>query len=275
MTWPPRSQVAWGLVGAAAAGWFAVWMLAFPQYVPDYFAWDVQPRYAQAFIAAGYIFRTLFFLNAATESNWIRLRWIVWGNLAFTGTLLLATFWHADEFTWSQFMPPTAHIWVIFYIFEPVVMVYLIPRGILRAEAPPIGGPIHPWFKAFLVSITGLFLMVGLLLVINPEFASERWPWGLNPLDARIAAAWALGWSFWCGTMAFATDWDEIRTPTRLFLVNGVALLATIVLFRDGLTGVATPAYVGVILVLTVLMAGFHVFQERRRPRRAEAASAT
>ena len=140
---------------------------------------------------------------------------------------------------------------------------------------PPIGGPIHPWFKAFLVSITGLFLMVGLLLVINPEFASERWPWGLNPLDARIAAAWALGWSFWCGTMAFATDWDEIRTPTRLFLVNGVALLATIVLFRDGLTGVATPAYVGVILVLTVLMAGFHVFQERRRPRRAEAASAT
>ena len=53
-----------------------------------------------AFIAAGYIFRTLFFLNAATEANWVRLRWIVWGNLAFTGTLLLATFWHADEFNW-------------------------------------------------------------------------------------------------------------------------------------------------------------------------------
>ena len=69
-----------------------------------------------------------------------RLRWIVWGNLAFTGTLLLATFWHIDEFNWSQFTPPTAHIWVILYIFEPVVMIYLIPRGALRAEAPLSGG---------------------------------------------------------------------------------------------------------------------------------------
>ena len=247
MTWPPRSQVAWGLVGAAAAGWFAVWMLAFPQYVPDFFAWNVQPRYAQAFIAAGYIFRTLFFLNAATESNWIRLRWIVWGNLAFTGTLLLATFWHVDEFTWSQFMPPTAHIWVVLYIFEPVVMVYLIPRGALRAKGRRLGGPIHPVVQVVPGPITGLLLMAGLLLVINPDFASERWPWGLNPLDARIVAAWSIGWSFWCGTMAFATDWDEIRMPARLFIVNGVALLATIVLFTGRLTGVTKRAYVGVI----------------------------
>ena len=44
--WPPRTQIAWGLLGAAAAAWFAIWMLFFPSYVADYFAWDVQPRYA-------------------------------------------------------------------------------------------------------------------------------------------------------------------------------------------------------------------------------------
>jgi uncharacterized membrane protein len=271
MSWPPRSQIVWGLLGATAAATFAVWLLGFPQFVPAYFAWDVQPRYAQAFIGAGYIFRTLFFLNAATESNWIRLRWIVWGNLAFTGTLLLATFWHVDQFNWSQFTPPTAHIWVILYIFEPVVMLYLIPRGALRAEAPVVGGPIHPWFKAFLVLVTGLFLMHGLLLVINPEFAAQRWPWELNPFDARIAAAWALGWSFWCGTMAFARDWDEIRTAARLFIVNGVALLATMALFRDGLTGKTASTYVVGILSVTVVMAAFHVLQERWRRRLASA----
>ena len=102
MNWPPRSQVLWGVLGALAAAWFAVWMLVFPQFVPEYFAWDVQPRYAQAFIGAGYIFRTLFFLYVARQADWIRLRWIVWGNLAFTGTLLLATFWHIDEFTWHS-----------------------------------------------------------------------------------------------------------------------------------------------------------------------------
>ena len=274
MSWPRRSQIVWGLLGATAAATFAVWLLGFPQFVLDYFAWDVQPRYAQAFIGAGYIFRTLFFLNAATESNWIRLRWIVWGNLAFTGTLLLATFWHVDQFNWSQFTPPTAHIWVILYIFEPVVMVYLIPRGALRAEAPVVGGPIHPWFKAFLVLVTGLLLMHGLLLLINPEFAAQRWPWGLNPLDARIAAAWALGWSFWCGTMAFARDWDEIRTAARLFIVNGVALLATMVPFADGLTGKTASTYVVGILILTGGMIAFYVLQERWRRRLASAGPA-
>lgn len=266
MDWPPREQIFWGVLGALAAAWFAVWMLAFPQFVPDYFAWDVQPRYAQAFIGAGYVFRTLFFLNAARESNWIRLRWMVWGNLAFTGTLLLATYWHIDQFNWPQFTPPTAHIWIVLYVFEPVTMLYLVKRGILRAEAPASGGPIHPWFRKFLILVTGLLLMQGLLLVINPEFAARRWAWELNPLDARMIAAWFLGWAAWCGTMAFARDWDEIRTAARLFIVNGVALLATCALFFDRLTGPTISGYVGGLAFLTIGMALFHVLQERRRP---------
>jgi hypothetical protein len=56
---PSRGQVAWGLLGAAAAAWFAVWMLFFPDLVAGTFAWDVHPRYAMAFIGAGYIFRGL------------------------------------------------------------------------------------------------------------------------------------------------------------------------------------------------------------------------
>src|SRR5437667_9970527 len=46
-----RAQLLWGLLGALAALTFAIWMLFFPSLVPDYFAWDVHPRYAQAFIA--------------------------------------------------------------------------------------------------------------------------------------------------------------------------------------------------------------------------------
>ncbi len=75
--------------------------------------------------------------------------------------------------------------------------------------------------------VTGILLMNGLLIVINPEFAATRWAWQLNPLDSRIVGAWFLGWAFWCGTMAFALDWDEIRRASQLFILNGVALLAT------------------------------------------------
>lgn len=258
----------WGILGAAAAAWFAIWMLFFPDLVTDYFAWDVQPRYAQAFIGAGYVFRTAFFLNVAREGNWLRLRWILWGNLVFTGTLLFATYWHIAEFTWNPFQTPLAHIWIILYIFEPVVMLYLVPRGIRHAEAPATGGPLHRLFKAFLVFVTGMLLMNGLLIVAAPEFAAARWPWELNPFDARIAGAWLLGWATWCGTMAFAQDWDEIKTAAQLFVLNGLALLATVVVFRDEfLPGRGTPwGYVAGVTVMTIVMAGFYVLQERRRP---------
>jgi hypothetical protein len=269
---PPLEQRLWGYLGAAAAAWFAVWMLAFPDTVATRFAWDVHPRFAQAFIGAGYVFRTVFFLYVARQPDWFRVRWIVWGNLAFTGTLLLATYWHIDEFNWPQFVPPTAHIWVILYVFEPVTMLYLIPRGILGAAPPPTGGELHPLFRKFLILVTGLLLMHGLLLVINPEFAMRRWPWELNPLDARIVAAWFLGWSVWAGTMAFARDWDEIRAPARLFILNGVALLIAAVVFRDGLDAgsTTTRSYVGGLVALTAAMAGFHWLQERRRSRPAD-----
>ena len=265
---PPVQQVAWGLLGAAAAAWFAVWMLFFPQFVPDYFAWPVHPRAAQVFIGAAYIFRTAFFLNAATEGNWIRLRWIVYGNLVFTGTLLFGTYWHLSEFHWNPFQTPLAHIWIVLYIFEPITMLYLVPRGALHAEAPVSGGAINPWLKRFLVFTTGILLMNGLLIVGNPDFAVKRWPWELNPLDARIVGAWFLGWAVWSGTMAFAVDWDEIKRACQLFILNGAELIVAAVIFRDEfLPGRGTAiGYTGGLALLTLVMTGLYLLQERARP---------
>ena len=110
--------------------------------------------------------------------------------------------------------------------------------------------------------------MNGLLLLLNPEFAATRWAWELNPLDARIVAAWFLGWSVWCGTMALAQDWDEIRTAAQLFILNGVALLVVAVLGRDEfLPGRGTPlGFTAALVVGTGIMVAFHVLQDRRRP---------
>jgi len=265
---PNRTQRLWGILGAGAAAWFAIWMFLFPQFVPDYFAWDVQPRFAQAFIGAGYIFRTFFFLNVAREGNWLRLRWIVWGNLVFTGILLFATYWHAQEFNWNPFQTPLGHIWIVLYIFEPVVMIYLIPRGIFRAEAPPTGGPLNPWFRKFLVAVAGILLMFGLLPLINPEFAAARWPWELNPLDARMISAWFLGWAVWSGTMALALDWDEIRTAARLFILNAVVLAITAIVFRDAFVPGrgSAAAFTVALSVMALVMGTFHWLQERSRP---------
>jgi hypothetical protein len=262
----PIAQFGWGVLGAAAAAWFAVWMLFFPESIPTLFAWDVQPRLAQVFIGGGYIFRTVFFLSVAFERDWTRLRWMFWGNLVFTGTLLLASYWHIDEFNWPPSQTLLAHLWLILYIFEPVTMLHMVPRGLASIPSPDTGGPIHRLFKTFLILTTGLLLTNGLVLVINPEFAATRWPWELNPLDARIIAAWFLGWSAWCATMAFGRDWDEIRLPAALFVVNGVALSASFLFFGDQFRALTTTdSYEKGIVGLTILMAAFFVYQEYRR----------
>jgi hypothetical protein len=271
MTGPEHRLFVWGTLGGLTAAIFAVWLIAFPDSVATRFAWDVHPRAAQLFIGAGYVFRTAFFFSVARERRWTRVRWLFWGNLVFTGTLLLATYWHADKFTWGQFVPPTAHFWIVLYIFEPVAMLYLVPRGdAARAPAPATGGPLLPVFRGFLVVETGFMLLIGLLLLINPEFAANRWPWELNPLDARIVAAWFLGWSAWAGTMAFARDWDEIRLAARLNILNGLAVSATILVLYpsfDVSPGRAHPVlYISGVGGLTLGMFVFHVLQERRRP---------
>ena len=271
MRLPERAdQMVWGLLGATAAAAFAIWMIFFPDSIAEYFAWDVHPRMSQLFIGAGYVFRTAFFLSIAFGRDWAKLRWMFWGNLVFTGTLLFATFWNAAEFNWDPAQTPVAHLWLILYIFEPVTMLYMVPRNLWRIPAPTLGGPVWTPFRWFLIATTGLLLSDGLLMVINPEFTAIRWPWDLkgNPLDMQIIAAWFLGWSVWCGTMAFARDWLEIRLPAALFILNGAAL--TVVNFTNGdlLNGTGPAhAYRTGIVVLTALMIGFAAYQEVRRVR--------
>jgi hypothetical protein len=264
MNIPTHGLRKWGIGGGLIAAAFVIWMFLFPELAVSHFAWPVEPRLSQVFIGAGYIFRIGFFFSVALEAAWHRVRWIFWGNLVFTGTLLLATFWHIDRFNWFFVMP---HLWIVLYIVEPVTMLYLVPRG-KWFDVPTPRGPLQPVFKWFLVAETALLLTFGLLLLLNPEFADLRWMWQLNLLDARIIAAWFLGWCVWAGTMAFARDWDEIRIAARLNLLFGAALIATFIFFfpQFDFTRPTTIPYMVGVIVLTLAMLYFYWQHERMPP---------
>ena len=253
----------WGLFGALWAAAFAIWLLFLPERVPD-FAWEVKPRLAQVFIGAGYVFRTAMFLSVTVWPSWFKVRWLFWGNLVFTGTLLVATFWHADQMRWGSVI---GHAWLFLYVTEPVALIYLAIGRSFTERAPATGGPLGRWFVRFLMFGAGVLAMFGLLLLINPEFAAARWPWPLDPFDARIASAWMLGWAVWTGTMAFARDWDEIRIAAGLGIVNGVAIMGASLASLGLFDSPRAPAYFVAVAVLTAGMAFFYWRQERARPR--------
>ena len=65
--------------------------------------------------------------------------------------------------------------------------------------------------------------------------------------------------------MAFARDWDEIRPAARLFILNGVALLATVVVFRNNSSRQDTLIGCGGKLALmTGIMLALYLVEERR-----------
>jgi hypothetical protein len=85
--------------------------------------------------------------------------------------------------------------------------------------------------------------------MINPKFGDTRWPWPLDPFDARVMAAWPVACAVWAATMYFKEDWGEIKTGVQALLLYGLALFAVWVvtfgsydsLRKNGLTfGVAT-----------------------------------
>lgn len=255
----------WGAGGAFVAAVFVVWLLLFPDLIASYFAWPAEPRLGQVFLAVAWVFRIGFFFSVWREPAWHRVRWIFWGNLVFTSTLLLATFLHADRFNWSF---PTATIWLILYVAEPVAMIYVAPR---EAEAwngvPVSGGAIQPGLKWLLVVEAAILGVVGAFLLFNPDFMATRWVWPIKPLGARIIAAWFLGWAVWAGTLARAYDWEEIRIGVWLNILFGLSLLASIVAFLPlfDFTHFATQLYAAGIAILTLALSYFAWVQTRQQ----------
>ena len=227
MRLPDRAdQIAWGVLGATAAGTFAIWMFFFPDSIAEKFAWDVHPRMAQAFIGAGYVFRTAFFLSVAFGRDWTRLRWMFWGNLAFTGTLLLATFWHAGEFNWDPAQTPVAHLWLILYIFEPVDDAL---HGPARRLAAPGADDRRPDLAAVpLVPDRGDRAAALGRPAARDQPRVRRTPLAVGAEPARRADRRGLVPRL--GGLVrddgVRPRLDEIRLPAALFILNGAALIA-------------------------------------------------
>ncbi len=142
-------------------------------------------------------------------------------------------------------------------------MIYLAIGQSFRSPGRSTGGPLSRWFVRFLMFEAGTLALFAALLIINPEFAGLRWPWELNPLDARMAAAWMAGWSVWAGTMAFAKDWHDVRLAAALNILNGVALVVASIASYGVFTSPRTNGYIITLLVFTGVMAFFFWRQER------------
>ncbi|RPI27567.1 MAG: hypothetical protein EHM61_08040 [Acidobacteria bacterium] len=220
----PRLLDVVGIVQFVLAAFFVVWL--FTPGGGSSFAWPVQSALTAGFLGTAFILRAALGLAMWHEKSWHHLRWVVWGNYTFLGLIFLGTFWHLDEMSWKT-QGLLAHVWVIAYIVEPLLLVLREPRDPLtKAALSPehSGGPLFPGLRLTLTGIYMVGFTVAGILFIHPEFADTRWPWPLDPFDARIMSAWPAACAVWAATMYLARDWAEVKLGVQLLLIHGTSL---------------------------------------------------
>jgi len=225
-----------GVIQCFLAAFFVLWFLILPQQ-GKYFAWAVVPELTALFLGAGFILRSYFGYHLWRDKYWYTVRWSMFGDYAFLSVLFITTWWHVSEMNWELqgtssglriFSLVITHVWVLAYTFEPLTVFLLHPRE-SEAEAPIdpglSEGELLPPLKTVLVAMFYLGAAFWALLFFTPEFANTRWPWALNPFDARIMSAWFAGVAVWSITMYFMKDWVEVKMGVRAILFFLVGLL--------------------------------------------------
>ena len=259
-----------GVIQCFLAAFFVLWFLILPG-AGKYFAWRVVPELTALFLGAGFMLRSYFGYHLWRDKYWYTLRWSMFGDYAFLTVLFITTWWHVDEMHWNLqgageglriFSLVVTHIWVLAYTFEPLTVFLVHPRSPeADAPVPPdlSEGELLPPLKTVLVAMFYLGAAFWALLFFTPDFASSRWPWELNPFDARIMSAWFAGVSVWSITMYFMKDWAEVKMGVRAILLFLVGLLAVWLIASSRYplnhTGIAERQAVVYVLSLVVMVA--------------------
>jgi hypothetical protein len=262
----PKAFTTIGIVQIILAATFVVWLVFFPSAGWN-FAWPVTPAFSAMFIGAGFIARTYIGYYLWREKEWARLRWQVNANYAFLFVIFLATYWHVDEMNWKSNIV-IAHIWVLAYTIEPIMLYLLEPRSQASKAPLPVErqeGVLLPGLKR--VAVVGVVVTVtlGSLLFINPRFMNTRWPWPLDPFNARIMAAFLILAAAWCREVYFAEQGAEIKRAVFGLVIYATSNFALwLVMYpqfdptrKNGLTyGIAFGSF-------TILLAYYYFRQER------------
>jgi hypothetical protein len=265
----PRAITQIGIAQVLLASWFVVWLLFFPN-SGSKFAWPVKSPFTAMFIGAGFLVRVFIGYFLWREKYWPKLRWQVAANYAFLIIILLATFWHIDQMNWKS-NNIVAHIWVVAYIAEPILLFLVEPRTPeAKAPLPPelCRGSIFPGLKNTLAFGLIVCVTIGGVAFINPQFLDRRWPWALDPFDARIMAAFLALNALWCVTIYFSQNWGEIRLAMLGLTFYAVSNFIVWLVILPRLDHARKNVYIyGIVLGLfSLLLIYYYWQQERARP---------
>ena len=239
-------------------------LIFFPHQTDQLFFWEIKPALSAALFGALY-------LGGAAMVGWVTYRGI-WEEARFLVPILVSaglfisvvTLIHLERFT-PGFM---SFYWLVIYIGAPLLAVWVYVKQERQGANWFVHEPILPATQ-LLAGGSGLTLVVvGITIMIWPEFVVANWPWPVAALMIRIFAAWFS--AFGVGLLWFLIDRDWQRLhhiPTLMMAAAGADLLMLMIHVAD-LTdvGVRLWLYIGHLTAFGLIGWGLYRLQTASRP---------
>lgn len=213
-----------------------VQLFVFPLRTDEWFAWTIGSPMTAVFLGASYWSAVGLELSAARAESWAGARIAIPAVFVFTTVTLWVTLVHLDKFHLDDELSLSTRAvtwaWIAVYALVPVLMVLAtIQQRQLSTAVRPAGGLPAP-VRATLALLALVLLVLGVALLIAPEWADGAWAWPLTPLTARAVGAWLVGLGV---ASAHALALDD-RVSLRPLATTGVLFgaLQAVALARHG-----------------------------------------
>jgi hypothetical protein len=235
------------------------------------FAWTIKLPVTATFLGAGYFGAVVVLLITFRTFVWPRARSLPVVGFVLTGTTLLVTLWHLEQFHLGKggaFARIAGWTWLVVYIVVPILLASAFVREERRQPRVGPAEPLVPLTRAALAVLTVPMAVIGLGLVFWPSAFDVVWPWPLPPLSAGAVGAWLLTIATIAGWALHEGDWVRLR-PWLLGLLAFVALIVI------GTIRYSAPidfgewqewAFFGTIALSVAAFSASAWQQERRRP---------
>ena len=228
-----------------------------------FFAWTIEPPLTAALMGAGYAAGFLLVALSLRDPVWAHSRLPVL-------TILALHRHHADRDAAAPGpVPPPARVaslpliartaawfWLTVYVLIPVAMLVSV---VLQERAPgrdPLPGhPVPLVLRTALAVESAALLVTGVALATAPP-PRRRCGGGLDPLTARVVAAWLIAFGVATALAAFAGDLARLRTLGDRLRVFGVLTLVAVVRYAGTPDWDEIPAWVFLAVTVAIVATG-------------------
>ncbi|MEO7909262.1 MAG: hypothetical protein ABIV47_06395 [Roseiflexaceae bacterium] len=251
MTLVTRGQRIYFAAVGLLALWVGIWGYFIPSRVDSAIPWLVPPLHAR-FLGAIYLSATAFTVGSILARYYAEVRIVIGAITIWTGMLFAISLFYLGEFDYSH-----GPVWFWFgaYLIYPLIGLWLIWRN--RSLRETVVGPRLPsWVQAYLL-VQGIGITVlGLALLLLPEFMVSIWPWNITRLLAQIYSSPFLAYGLGSILLSRQQTWLEIRVLLIAAFVFAFGALLASFIHRDLflLTNLSTSLWFGGFLLATVML---------------------